>query len=278
VTTATCLCPGPLRSCVLLMSPGACFRLTNEQAHAAELAARESKSGSELRAAGPRTQKATTVLSDQLDPMRCAIDVVIHPRGQYAMSFKEEWARHKSAAAARIQMRLNSSDGGGAPSTGGDLFVSSASDKEKAAKYLERDLLPDAVRAGKHAGGATQSVTGMAPAGRVDTVVWAGPGEFDKWEIKAGLNAAMKHWGQQVNNLLARLNGEMGALRAANNLYFENDQHYGSRIHDLIPPGEPGSGVTKDTPSMVTVPEPPPDPYTDPKGPLPLSSSSPTSE
>ncbi|MGP3977835.1 hypothetical protein ACTWQF_28220 [Streptomyces sp. 8N114] len=194
------------------------------------------------------------------------------------MSFDEEWAQLKSAADTRTQLRLNSFDSGGAPSTGGDRLASSPSDKKKAALYLERDLLPDAVKAGKHAGGATQSVTGQAPAGRVDTVVWGGPGEFDKWEIRAGLNAAMKHWGQQVNNLLARLNGEMGALRAANNLYFDNDQLYGSLINDLIPKGQPGSGVTKDTPSMVAAPKPPPDPSTDPNGPLLLPNPSPTSE
>lgn len=174
-------------------------------------------------------------------------------------------------------MQVNSFDSGGAPSTGGDHMASSASDKKKAATYLERDLLPDAVKAGQHAGGATQSVTGLAPAGRVDAVVWGGPGELDKWEIKAGLNAAMRHWGQQVNNLLARLNGEMGALRTASNLYIGNDQFHGSQFNDLIPVGQPGSGVTKDTPSVIAPPKPP-DPSTDPNGPLLLPNPLPTSE
>ncbi|MFI0774469.1 hypothetical protein [Streptomyces sp. NPDC021212] len=172
---------------------------------------------------------------------------------------------------------MNSFDSGGAPSTGGDHVASSASTKKKAATYLEQDLLPDAVKAGQHAGGATQSVTGLAPAGRVDTVVWGGPGELDKWEIKAGLNAAMRHWGQQVNNLLARLNGEMESLRAAKNLYIDNDQLQGSQFNDLIRRGEPGSGVTRDTPSVIAAPKPSPDPSTDPNGPL-LPNPSPTSE
>ncbi|WP_432589141.1 hypothetical protein ABVG11_30420 [Streptomyces sp. HD1123-B1] len=157
-------------------------------------------------------------------------------------------------------------------------MATSATGKKKAAAYLETDLLPDTVKAGQHAGGATQSVTGLSPAGRVDTVVWGGPGELDRWEIKGGLNAAMRHWGQQVNNLLARLNGEMGALRAANRFYIDNDQFHGSQFNGLIPRGEPGSGVTEDTPSLIAAPKPPPDPSTDPNGPLLLPNPSPTSE
>ena len=87
----------------------------------------------------------------------------------------------------------------------------------------------------------------------------------------------MRHWGQQVNNLLARLNGEMAALRTAKNLYIGNDQLQGSQFNDLIPIGQPGSGVTKDTPSVITAPKPP-DPSTDPNGPLLSPNPSPTSE
>ncbi|GAA2624519.1 hypothetical protein [Streptomyces axinellae] len=188
------------------------------------------------------------------------------------MTFEDEWAQHKAAASARqdaTRMRLNEADGGGGgggpelPAEGQGVLTTPAA-KKKAAKYVEEHLLPDTVKAGKHAGGATQTATGAAPAGRTDVVPFGGPGELDKWEVKTGLNTAMKHWGQQVNNVLARLNGEMGALRAAHNGYLLNDDLTGSQLTGLFPPGAPGGGVTEDTPSLIAKP----DPARNPNGPL----------
>lgn len=187
------------------------------------------------------------------------------------MAFEDEWAQHKAAAdGPGTGTRLNGADGEGpSPAKGGNDgnqgMTTSSGDKKKAAKYLEEDLLPDVTKAGKHAGGAMQTVTGSAPAGRVDVVPFGGPGELDKWEIKTGLNTAMKHWGQQVNNVLARLNGEMQGLRAANSLYGNNDGLTDSRIRGLIPPG---SGVDDKTPSLIQNPDELPKTPVDPNGPL----------
>ncbi|NGO69230.1 hypothetical protein [Streptomyces boncukensis] len=178
------------------------------------------------------------------------------------MSFEEEWAQHKAAVAPRQPpaMQLNEAgDGPPAPwgtgGSGNSDLASVPAEKKKAAKCLEEEVLPDTATAGKHAGGATQSVTGSAPAGRVDVVPFGGPGELDKWEVRTGLNTATRQWGKQVNNLLARLKGEMEALRSASTLYLGSDLGTGSRIRSLIPPGAPGSGTTSDTPSLIRDPE-----------------------
>lgn len=165
------------------------------------------------------------------------------------MPFDDEWARIKTDAAAKesdssTAVRLNEAKGGGMDPadprympTPGEGMASDPDAKRKAAKYIEEELAPDTELAGVHAGNATETVTGSAPGGRtlpgpfvkpqVDTFMpgyVSGPGEFDGWAVKTGLNKALTQWSAQLANLVGRLNGEVSALRQARILYQGNDQ------------------------------------------------------
>jgi hypothetical protein len=178
------------------------------------------------------------------------------------MSFEQEWAQHRAAAAEQqpTHTQLNQVDGGGGSGgPGGDLATSPAQ-KKKAAKYIEESLAPDTNAAGRLADSESSAVAGGGSASGgpllgtfLPQQKWHPPmaspnggGEFRDWATKSGLSTAMSAWERQVKGLEGRLTRYMSALRGANNLYQGQDGLTGSEFGgnegpSLYPPNSPPS-------------------------------------
>ncbi|MER5871027.1 hypothetical protein [Streptomyces sp. NPDC002044] len=125
------------------------------------------------------------------------------------MSFEQEWAAQKQAAAAgpSPQMRLNQAPaepGGG----GSGVLATDPPAKKKAANTIENVLQPGTKKA---ADAADEPTKGAVTA-------------FNGWDTAAGLTKAHTHWDDQVKRLMSRLDSEKTALRGASNLFTGNDQ------------------------------------------------------
>ncbi|MEU6949840.1 hypothetical protein ABZ957_32105 [Streptomyces sp. NPDC046316] len=124
------------------------------------------------------------------------------------MSFNDEWAQAKNAAAdSQSAMRLNQLPAdGGSGGTGPDLATTPAK-KKQAANSIENHIQPDLKTAADAADESTSSAIAT----------------FKGWETAAGLKKAHEHWDGQVKRLNARLESEKGALRSASTLFQSND-------------------------------------------------------
>ncbi|WP_411105602.1 hypothetical protein [Streptomyces sp. cmx-4-9] len=135
------------------------------------------------------------------------------------MSFEQEWARQKQAAAAgpSPQMRLNqlAADPGGGGGYG--VLATAPPEKKKAANTIENVLQPGTKKAADAADEPTQ---GAVKA-------------FHGWETAVGLAKAHTHWDDQVKRLMGRLDSEKTALRGASNLFTGNDQLTGSSFQPV---------------------------------------------
>ncbi|MGP3990357.1 hypothetical protein [Streptomyces sp. 3N207] len=85
-----------------------------------------------------------------------------------------------------------------------DLSVTPA-DKRAAARYIETDLGPDAVREGGQAVTASTSVFGSS-----NTT----PGELRGWDTRKGLDFCLERWDEAWKKVTGRLRSEMHALHA----------------------------------------------------------------
>lgn len=114
----------------------------------------------------------------------------------------DEWKQIKGDVAARRTqpMRLNqlapAAGGGGVPD-----FASSPARKQKAAKAINDDLVPDVERDGKHASDSVKAV-----------VKEFGARDGYGWDTSGALDKAHRTWEQQVKALLGRLASEKCAL------------------------------------------------------------------
>jgi len=115
---------------------------------------------------------------------------------------------------------------GGKGRDGADLSVS-PSDKRAAARYIETDLGPAAVREGGQAVTASTSVFGSS-----NTT----PGELRGWDTRKGLDFCLERWDAAWKKATNRLRSEMHALNAAKTR-FQNQEvervRGFSRINDL---------------------------------------------
>lgn len=173
------------------------------------------------------------------------------------MSFEQEWAEHKHRAVSQQSARTEL-DGAGAeaqpstqpplvsgPGSQNAMLASSPAEKNKAASYVEKHLAPDTKKAGATADDASGTVTGDSGGGTATPsppLTGAAPqlpsnvhfkgnnGEFSDWATGKGLSYAQSSWGQQVNKLLARVNGELEGLRGANSLYQGQDTATGNTM------------------------------------------------
>ncbi|WP_326599668.1 hypothetical protein [Streptomyces sp. NBC_01803] len=112
-------------------------------------------------------------------------------------SFDEEWAALQAAAREQsTPTRLNSSEGGGAGAR--DRLVVSWTAQRAAADVVEREVLPDAVRAG------TKPLGELAEAAA----------RMRTWASAAGLRAVAESWATKTEALGTQLRAEAEALRA----------------------------------------------------------------
>ncbi|MFC9297230.1 hypothetical protein ACFTWH_01850 [Streptomyces sp. NPDC057011] len=137
-----------------------------------------------------------------------------------SVGFDHEWSQARGGSAGQqVDMRLNSSDGPGAPSTpgGSGNFASTPAEKRTAANTIETELEPNTQKAMEHADEATNT----AVAG------------FEGWDTAAGLKKVADTWDKQVKNLMGRLSSEKGALRGASGLFVSNDVGLGNQFRPI---------------------------------------------
>ncbi|MFD5328659.1 hypothetical protein [Streptomyces sp. NPDC127092] len=123
------------------------------------------------------------------------------------MSFGDEWAQHKSAAATRLN-ELPADGGGG---TGQPDLATTPARKKKAGDDIENHVQPTVRRA---ADAADQGTSGAIA-------------EFKGWDTAAGLKKAHEHWDSQVKRLQDRLSTEREFLREASKQFLLNDLETG---------------------------------------------------
>lgn len=149
-----------------------------------------------------------------------------------------------SAQPHTVLASAKDSDGGG---TVGGVFASSATDKKKAATYLEQHQLPDTSKAslmtdggGGTGGGALGGSLGgdslvflSGPASQGGGTPDAGLTGMSAWAVHSGLSEALGTWHGQAAGLMARLQNELNGLRGANSLFQNNDLGTGADIHTV---------------------------------------------
>ncbi|GAA2105314.1 hypothetical protein GCM10009801_81600 [Streptomyces albiaxialis] len=116
-------------------------------------------------------------------------------------------------------MRLNHAlppDG----NTGADLDVTPA-DKRAAARYLERELGPAAVRKGAQAITASSALFGTSNTAR---------GALRGWDTRKGLDFCQERWEEAWQNVCNHFHREINALGGTAKL-FEGEEH--RKVHDF---------------------------------------------
>ncbi|MEU1375746.1 hypothetical protein ABZ442_19070 [Streptomyces triculaminicus] len=99
-------------------------------------------------------------------------------------------------------------------------LASSASDKQRAATFMERHLLPDTQAAGRMGEDGGTAHPPMAGPGARSSLLKPDTGlnGLSAWATDKGLSEAMSVWQMQAGWLMARLNRELNALRSTNTL------------------------------------------------------------
>ncbi|MCC3766651.1 hypothetical protein [Streptomyces sp. UNOC14_S4] len=109
---------------------------------------------------------------------------------------------------------------------GDGALASSASDKKKAATYMEEHLLPDTQAAGRmgEGSGAVHPPL-VAPAGPLPGLLKpeTGLNGLSSWATHKGLSDALTNWQGQAGRLMGTLHGELNALRGTGNLFQGQD-------------------------------------------------------
>ncbi|MFI1286313.1 hypothetical protein ACH4U5_37070 [Streptomyces sp. NPDC020858] len=139
------------------------------------------------------------------------------------MSFEQEWAGHKQAAAeaSSPQMRLNQvpADQGGSTTPGWPGVLATAPpEKTKAANTIQNVLEPGTTRGADLADEPTKNAVKA----------------FNGWATATGLTKAHTHWDDQVRRLMARLASEKTGLRKASNMLSGTDQLTGQSFGPLL--------------------------------------------
>ncbi|MFC8415323.1 hypothetical protein [Streptomyces coelicoflavus] len=124
----------------------------------------------------------------------------------------------------KVGMELNQlpADRGGPSSATGsgngkkDL-ASSPAEKAAAVRAIEEHIQPDTAKAGRWADEGTEGA-----------VKAFGPKDGDGWATSTSLKTAHKTWGEQVKNLMDRLDAEKGALRGADTILQNTDHGVGA--------------------------------------------------
>ncbi|MDT0491833.1 hypothetical protein ACIOD0_01665 [Kitasatospora albolonga] len=123
---------------------------------------------------------------------------------------------------------------------GEQRLATSASDKKRAAKYLEEQLMPGTQAAGRMAvGGGSVRASFLAPSAappspplREDT----GVSGLSGWASDQGVSDALGAWQAQVNGLMARLQKELNGLKGARSILRGQDLAAGAQMNSIRPP------------------------------------------
>ncbi|MFH9074058.1 hypothetical protein [Streptomyces alboflavus] len=134
-------------------------------------------------------------------------------------------------AGRRMQLAQTDPAWGGAGETS---LASSATDKERAARFMENRLLPDTKAAGQMAEGGGQVHAPLAgpgsPQGGMGKPDTGLSGDLSSWATHKGLSDAMAVWQGQTSALLTRLHEEMNGLRGAKNALHSPDVGIGTQV------------------------------------------------
>ena len=127
----------------------------------------------------------------------------------------------------------------GAGDGGEQTLASSPSDKKRAAKYMEENLMPDTRAGGNMAagGGAVHPpfVGPVAPASplmKQDT----GLKGLSGWASDQGLSDALAAWQSSANRLMGRLQNELNALHGTKNVFQNTDGGIGNQASAVRTP------------------------------------------
>ncbi|MEV4971318.1 hypothetical protein [Streptomyces scopuliridis] len=115
---------------------------------------------------------------------------------------------------------------------GEQTLASSASDKQRAAKYMEEDMLPDtqaAARMGQ--GGGVVRPPFLAPAAPASPLIKQDTGlkGLSVWALDQGVSDALTAWSGQANRLMGRLQQELNGLNGAKNTFQNQDTATGAQ-------------------------------------------------
>ncbi|WP_419998343.1 hypothetical protein [Streptomyces boninensis] len=154
------------------------------------------------------------------------------------MGFDEEWVQALSSAKSDAATGMNLAQTGSPAPGGHDRLATSASDKKRAARYMEEELLPDTQAAGRMAdGGGAAAVRPplLGPPPTTSSVMKPDTGlaGLSDWAVDKGLSEAMSTWQGQVQRLMGTLGAELGALRGTNTAFQGNELTTGSRFGAL---------------------------------------------
>ncbi|CAM5529081.1 hypothetical protein [Streptomyces abikoensis] len=119
-----------------------------------------------------------------------------------------------------------------APTGPGDKLASSASDKQRAATFIEQHLLPDTRAAGRigESGGPVRPPFVAGAAGPNLLKPDTGLKGLSSWATEQGLSEAMTAWQGQANGLTNRLSRELDALRGTKTLFRSQDIAIGEQF------------------------------------------------
>ncbi|MFE4048572.1 hypothetical protein [Streptomyces sp. YIM B13518] len=126
-----------------------------------------------------------------------------------------------------VRTRLNqlpAERGGGAPPGGRKDLASSPARKKAAARAIEEHIEPDTAKAGRWADEDTGSAVKAFRAK-----------DGDGWATSTALKKAHETWGEQVKNLMDRLDVEKGALRGANTVLQGTDLAVRAEVRRISP-------------------------------------------
>ncbi|MFJ5261477.1 hypothetical protein ACIQAC_13530 [Streptomyces sp. NPDC088387] len=115
---------------------------------------------------------------------------------------------------------------------GEQTLASTPSDKQRAARFIEEDLLPDTrAAAGMANGGGAARPPLLVPTTPTSPLIKQDTGlkGLSVWASDQGVSDALAAWQGQANKLLGRLQQELNALRSAKNLFQSQDADIGAQ-------------------------------------------------
>lgn len=119
-------------------------------------------------------------------------------------------------------------------------LASSASDKTRAAKFMEEHLMPDTQAAARMAegGGAAVRPPFVGPVAPASPLIKQDTGlkGLSGWASDQAVSDALTAWQGQTNRLMARLQQEVNALHGTKNLFHNQDTTVGAQAAGVRPP------------------------------------------
>ncbi|MFD7283298.1 hypothetical protein ACFV80_41490 [Streptomyces sp. NPDC059862] len=122
---------------------------------------------------------------------------------------------------------------------GEQTLGSSPSDKKRAAKYLEEQLMSNTQAAARMAdGGGAERPLFVAPTAPASPLIKQDTGlkGFSGWASDQGLSDALTVWQGQANRLMARLQQELSGLHGTKNILQNQDTIVGAQAAAVRPP------------------------------------------